>query len=647
MKPRQIKSSLRMLVLVAFMTAAGLQYLAPVQISKANVSAGFSEYFIPGAAAQLFAILQSNSPSVGFGSSLHNVITIPITTPNLSIFYDHWENGYTTGATGDEVYSGYPVGSVLTFESPAIPANPRGTGLDACADSANPNGTTTACYDGRDRIFIFGGAVFLAQAFWPTGIGPIFANAWEVHPVKAWEASYTLPVGENLYNLPAYADFDNVYVLIQASQDNTIVSMTNPGGTALPTTVLDRGQVTELYHVNAGALVTASKPVQVQFIVGRQDSLFDSRSHTLVPTGSWDNEYYSPVPSYDTSFVNIYVYNPTTNPLVVTYQDLGGVYPCNIPPGGTLSSRACTGRFVAAGSAAHLSAASNFFAIGEYDTGSESRNWGFSIIPADRLDSDYYVAWAPGTSDAIPSANASPVFVTPTQDGQVIYVDYSPTDALVDAIYTINRLEVQKIRDPDNINTGMHVWSNSPFSITWGEDAQYSEIGNPYIDAGYTVLPLNPDWIDIALDLDQTANPVEILPQPGQTVEFTLDVSTGEFAIEDVYVTDVLPPYFEYVPGTTSITWPAGSSTTDPTISGNLATGQILRWGIDPENIADLLSNEVLEIKFKAITVAGFNVGSNVNNATATGAWSGLDVTATAQAMVTAHRYLYLPVIGH
>ena len=31
---------------------------------------------------------------------------------------------------------------------------------------------------------------------------------------------------------------------------------------------LDRGEVTQLYHINAGTTVTADKPVQVQFIIG-------------------------------------------------------------------------------------------------------------------------------------------------------------------------------------------------------------------------------------------------------------------------------------------------------------------------------------------------------------------------------------------
>jgi uncharacterized repeat protein (TIGR01451 family) len=637
--------SIRIFVLAALLAALGLQILIPAQPAKADVVAGFSEYYIPGGAEQVLAILKNNQTNIT-DTNMHNVITLPITTPNLTIYYDHWENGYSTGAAGDEVYSGYAVGTVLTFESPTIPASPRGTGMNVCAGSTNPNGATTACYDGRDRIFIVGGAVSLAQAFWPSSTGTVYANAWEIYPIKALQTSYVMPVWENLFDsyssTSSYADFDNVYVLVQATQDGTSVSITNPGGTALPATSLNRGQVTQLYHImNAGATISANYPVQVQFILGRQNASYDSRSHTLVPSAQWDKQYYSPVPSntsggLGTANVNIYMYNPTGSPLAVTYQDTTGSVTCNIAAGNTMSTKACTGRFVPQGSGVYLSAASNFFAIGEYDTGSATRNWGFSIIPVRNLSSEYYVPWAPGTDQASPTANGSPVFVTPTVNGQVIKVDYSPTNGTVDATYTLNKLVAQKILDPDNVNTGMHLWSDYPFAITWGEDAQYSQTGSPYIDAGYTILPPNPEWITIALGLVKSANPEVIVNQVGETVEFTLQVTTGAYAISNVYVTDLLPPYFQYVTGSTTITWPGGSSTADPGITGAAATGYTLRWPSGSGSITNLAANQTLTVKFSAITVTGFNSTSSVNNATVTGTWNTIPITATGQATVIA-----------
>lgn len=648
-------------ILVVLLATAGLQFFSPPQPAKADVAAGFSEYFVPGAADDIWDIL--NDLSTFNGTNFLNVITMPITTPNLTVYYDHWENGYLTGAAGDETYSGYAVGSVLTFKSPAIPSNPRGTTLATCAGSTNPAGATSNCYDGMDRIFVVGGAVSIAQVYWPTDTGTVYANGWEVYPLKAWETSYTMPIGEDLYrnNSTAYADFDCVYVIVEAKEDATQVTFDNkrasqPGTNdcgrnwwADGSVTLAKGKTYFRGGVDTGSTIVASKPVEVQIIVGREDSNYDSRSHTLVPSGQWDKEYYSPVPAHSDAAVNLYMYNPTGSVLAVTYDDsAAGTTTCNVPAYGTLSVRACKGSFIATGSAVHLTAASNFFAIGEYDTGSSTRNWGFSLIPKSSLNSEYFLPWAPGNSNVPPSGtNGSPAFVTPTVNNQVIYVDYSPitTPPTTDATYTVNLLQVQKIRDPDVDNTGMHVWSDYPFAMTWGEDAQYAGEGNPYIDAGYTILPPNPNWIDIAMDVDKSANPEVISLLVGEQVEFTVDVKSFILPLDNIFIDDFLPPYFDYVPGTTSIVWPGGTYTADPTKTGSAATGYTLHWGTPPGNIGDLGANQTMTLKFKAVTVTGFNATTSVNNVTGTGYWGLIPLTSTAQATVTAGQPGHIVVI--
>jgi LPXTG-site transpeptidase (sortase) family protein len=97
------------------------------------------------------------------------------------------------------------------------------------------------------------------------------------------------------------------------------------------------------------------------------------------------------------------------------------------------------------------------------------------------------LGWAPGTTDL--SANGSPVFVTPTVDNTTIYVDFNPLDGVADVTYTLNRIQMQKIFDPDHLNTGMHIWATGRIALVWGEDPDTADPGNPYIDAGYTVLP--------------------------------------------------------------------------------------------------------------------------------------------------------------
>ncbi len=300
---------LRLIFLLVFVASTFATFDAkPVQAA----AAGFSEYYIPGSVDQLFQILKDidNNPDLGNAlggggtctvapcNRLHNVITITVASDGTTIYYDHWENGYGTGSIGaDETYI-VNRGDVLVFDSPDIPV-PRAAG-DTCV-STNPNGNSTSCYDGRDRIYVAGGGVSVAQAFWPEVTGTVFSNAWEVYPVKPYETHYTIPVGEDLSGAPLnYTDFTQTYLIVQATQDNTAIQIDDPGTVGIDVNVtLNRGEVTQLFHFDAGTTVQASAPVQTQFIVGRFWGGFssDSRSFTSVPDSLWASSYYSPIPS--------------------------------------------------------------------------------------------------------------------------------------------------------------------------------------------------------------------------------------------------------------------------------------------------------------------------------------------------------------
>ena len=462
-----------------------------------------AEYYIPGDTDQLFQILQDidNDPELGnaFGvgscaaspcNRMHNVITVIVDQDNAQVFYDHWENGYMAGASGDETYI-VRKGDVLTFESFNILV-PRSAG-NTC-NSTNPSGASTACYDGRDRIYASGG-VFVVEAFWPEVTHTVFANAWEIYPIYALENSYIVPVGENLARPPtSYLDFDQAFVIVQALQNGTSVQVDDPAVAGVEVnTNLNRGETTQLFHTNAGTTVTASSPVQVQFIVGQIDAGLssESRSYTAVPSNLWESSYYSPVSGFSGGHdTDVFIYNPTGSNLAVNYEDQVGSGSFIVPANSTRSYQALTGRFVPPNSALFLEAAdrsTSFWAIGAVDTENAAYNYGFSLIPPALLAQDYYLGWAPGTTDL--SANGSPVFVTPTADNTTVYVDYYPLDGVVDVTFTLNRIQMQKIFDPDRDNTGMHIWSTSSIALVWGEDPNTAAIGNPYIDAGYTILP--------------------------------------------------------------------------------------------------------------------------------------------------------------
>lgn len=615
-------------------------------------TAGYSEFYIPGSADQLFRILQDidNSPELGnaFGvgtcatgvvpgggvggcNYMHNVVTVSVTTDDTTIYYDHWENGYSTANVGDEVYLANQ-GDVLVFESANIQV-PRAAG-NTCA-STNPNGASTACYDGRDRIYVAGGAVAVAQAFWPEATATVYANAWEVYPVKPYQLSYIIPVGEDLFTDLVYADFQNVYVIVMAAADGTNVQINDPLTPGVDVTVtLNRGQVSELFHINDGTTVTATNPVQAQFMVGQFNTgiASDSRSYTAVPDGLWHWAYYSPVPGGGTaSDTDIYIYNPTAGALNIDYQDSAGTGTFSVPAGATRSYSDLTGRYVPFSSALYLAAAdgaTRFWAIGSYDAENANYNYGFTLVPANLLANDYYVGWAPGSTNL--SANGSPVFVTPTQENATIFVDYGPADGVVDATFVVNRLQVLKLRDPDNDNTGMRVWGTGRFAITWGEDSQFAAVGNPFIDAGYTILPLDASWMDVVLSLDKTVTPPVIPAEIGQVVTFRLVVESSQ-PLDPANVFDDMPNGWAYVPLSTVITRPGGVVVSGTEVEP-VITGQRLTWNdVSP---GGLVPGQPLMIEFQSVTTAIPDAGYIINNASVSGLLGTEVFTATDTAAV-------------
>jgi LPXTG-site transpeptidase (sortase) family protein len=446
---------------------------------------------------------------------LHNIITIIVDQDNAMVYYDHWENGYLNGAAGDETYT-TNMGSVITFTSD-LPV-PRAAG-DSCLSMVSikmAESPKTTCYDGRDRIYIIG-AASVVQAFWPNVTGTVYANAWEIYPVTSLESNYTIPVGENMAAAPtSYLDFDQSFILVQAVHDNTRVQIDDPTSAGVEVdTMLNRGEITQLFHSNEDTTVTSSHPVYVELMTGQYNTGIssESRSYTIIPRNLWESSYYSPVPGfvggYDT---DIFIFNPSGADLIINYQDRIGTGSFVVPTHSARSYQSLTGRFVPPDSAVYLEAANKttkFWAIGAVDTESAAYNYGFSLIPTSTLSNDYYLGWAPGTTDL--SANGSPVFVTPTVDNTIIYVDFNPLDGAADVTYTLNRIQVQKIFDPDRLNTGMHIWATDRIALVWGEDPDTADPGNPFIDAGYTILPTQ------SLLITPTPTPTDPGPSPTNT----------------------------------------------------------------------------------------------------------------------------------
>ena len=571
--------------------------------------AGFQQFYTPLPADTARAIFVNIDTDPVPSAGMHYVVGVTASADNTTVYYDHWENGFLTGAAGDEVVT-LSKGQVRFFESSNIPTNPRGT---------------ATFYDGGDRIFVAGSLLQLVVSIWPETPGTVFTDAWEVYPVQAWTTNYTIPIGENLAASPTlYGDFTKVWAVVMAKQNGTTVTITDPGGAGLTTTI-NAGK-TAVYEVKGvGATVTASQPVQVQLMTGRPRSGTNSemRGYTLAPRTYWSNSYVAPVPGWSGAKMDLYLYNPNASPITITYTDRTGTGSVSLPAGATRSYSSLSGRTVPIGSGVQLTGTGVFWGIGAGDSGSPTWDWGYDLIPTNFLGTDNYVSWAPGTADR--TANGSPVYVTALNDNTTVFVDYGPNDGVFDATYTVNKLQAIQIFDPDKDNTGMHIVSTNTVAVAWGESPDVAGTGSPYLDMGYTTLPLPIEWIDVALNITKTANPTAV--NVGQDSTFTLVTnvpSTASGSATSVNIKDVLPPGWEYQVGS--------STPSEPVVTGSVATGQILTWNLN----ATIPVGGNVTITFKARpTVSADTTNPNRNVASATGVALGATLTADAQAFVT------------
>ena len=247
--------------------------LAPKTHVLAEVPAGESEYFIPGFSQDLRTILVDIDNDPVITNTMHNVITVSVGGDNTTVYYDHWENGYGTGTTGaDEIYTANK-GDILTFRIPRHSVQPPrqqhgflsgkhlpgrrlpGRPIEFLLRRARP--------DLRGRRRGIGRASLLAD-FQRHGVCQRLGNI----PRQTLPDQLYHPGWRRLRH-PAFADFEQVFVIAQASEDGTTIQIDDPRTANVDlTTTLGRGEVTQLSHIGKGTSVSANHPVQVQFIVG-------------------------------------------------------------------------------------------------------------------------------------------------------------------------------------------------------------------------------------------------------------------------------------------------------------------------------------------------------------------------------------------
>ena len=169
----------------------------------------------------------------------------------------------------------------------------------------------------------------------------------------------------------------------------------------------------------------------------------------------------------------------------------------------------------------------------------------------------------------------------------------------------------------------MHIVSTAPVAIVWGQDPQIAGTGDPYLDMGYTTLPLPTEWIDVALDVEKSATPDRILVGQESTFPINIDVpSTAGAAVNDIDLVDKLPPGWQYV----------SALPAPDTITGDIGTGLVLTWS---SYDWDLNPGQTQTVTITALATESVNTSApNRNLATTTGTSVGAMLTADDDAFV-------------
>lgn len=610
---------------------------------------------------------------------MHSIITVTAWSDNTTIYYDHWEGGYQFDPSNPDAnltpgghVEKYVLnrGQSITFESGAIglPRTVDTPPTTICNNYRNrtlvSSGVTT-CYDGGDHIYVAGGVVTVTRGSYIEGVGiGTQATAWEIYPVKPQLTTYVLPFGEN----QGFWDFNRVFVLVQATEDNTTVTV-DLNGDGVPdilnlnrdatwnnagdgtTVTLNKGQTFLLdstsacpSHANcttagtnqlpAGAVIQGNETLQVKYIAGQPNQNSVARGFSAFPRGYWTKDYYAPLdqPATVAANTDYFLYNPNASPITVTWESSTNTGSFSIPAGSTVSYRALVPAGVPVNSGLYFKGSDVFWGVGVGDAGNHLYEWGFSLLPSTMLFNEHFLGWAPDDNNT--AANAAPaapvagrtdmgMFLTVAQDNTTVFVDVN-NDGIVDQTYPLGRLQTQYITDPDGDLSQAHIWATGPFTMAYGQNADNANTPGPPggIDLGYVAIP-GSDFVSLVLTVDKTVSPQVVPTASGSVATFTIKVDSQKYTLDGgangVTVTDFLPPNWQYVNNSATITWPdmTTHAATNPSVTGLPATGQTLSWTsaqLGTNGSPGMNLNQEVMITFQAQTTAVLAAGTMSQN---------------------------------
>lgn len=551
----------------------------------------------------------SNTPDTP-STSIESNISLTSSADNTIVYYDHWEDGYdpdplAPGPTTEQITLNR--GQVETWSNqintPRSAAVFRYDGRDRITVVGQPVSAVRAAWLSQP-------GTLLAGAWEMSRV-----SDWGLNYYIPVGEDLGLGVNGNVLRDFDYvsasimAAYDGTIVQIDANADGVFerTETLNAGQTTFIRGSVAGGVANIAIH--SGAQVSASLPVQVQVRAGSCSAAYAGRSYTLVPEDNWSNDYWAPISSFvrtpgvctvgygqpqvnNSADVDIYIMNPHNTPLTVNYENADGAGTITIPPRTTSSylqllsqANAPLGRSNTQG--VHLFASQSFWAVTVVDTTSLGNNgsdfdWSYSLIPSNQLSSRVVLSWAPGNAEADPTTavNGSTVYVQATVDGTVIRVDLDG-DGIADAFdidgdgfatntnaygydettsangITLNRGQTLRVSDPnDHDMTGAVISSQNnafPIAVMYGEDACRAERALPYIDVGYTVLPLPvPEFsksAQLVVDADGSGD-----MSPGDIIEYRVQAYNNDInTLVSPVISDTLPyTYSQFLIGSIS-----------------------------------------------------------------------------------------------
>ena len=584
------------------------------QAQKASALSLVQEFFVAIPEDELQPVLSNIESNGTVDTEIRSIISIVPGEDGTVIFYDHWEDGYeeillsptqsTTQIWGDNnPANGIPIG----FTNDIVNAGDIIT-LENTIDTTI-FGQAITNYNGGDK-FATTKPLATTRAFYPETVtdgattfydpGTVMAGAAQILDSTQYGLFYLAPVGTNTLGTAASPTnmFEYAGAFIMAAQDPTLVSVdTNADGAVDEVRWLNQGDTWYIDNgIREGATFRGEKPIQVHLITGQDITAgLEVRLFTLFPRYQWDSDFITPVGQSGTAnnpTVRVFMHNPNTNSITVTYTNQSTSGTINIAAGATASYTMPTntgGRF-------YTTSGDLFVPVSTVDSSDPTsyRDWGYGIVPRRTLTTQAIISYGPG--DGVLGANANPMWVT-SDSNTVIYIDYDsdPSTGANLETNTGTRYDVAITNAPFDMNlvyvptgndqTGVRAYTidGAYVSAAWGQDANVSQPAAAFLDMGTTIMPfpviiLNKSH-EFEVDLDG-----DNLADPGDSIRYTLTVVNAGFQdVQNVVLTDVVPEFTSYATNstTTNETGQAddGSGTPFPVDENGLNIGTVVQGG--------------------------------------------------------------------